>query len=149
MPSGIAARDGAERGSIVPFVLLVTAIAVLMVCGGITASSAFLAQREVHSVCDGAALAAANAVDEGQYYGTDSPDAVPLSQQSVTAAVADYLGDASDPDGPITTWTAQTDGRSVEVVCSRFVSLPFAAVFLGGRDLERTATAAARSPFIP
>lgn len=138
-----------EAGSIVPFVLLCFGIAVLMVCGGITASAAFLAQRDVQSLCDGAALAAANAVDEGQYFGPGGDGAVPLSHQSVNAAVADYLSDATDAGSALATWSAATDGRNVEVVCTRFVALPFAAVFLGGRDLERTAAASARSPVVP
>jgi len=138
-----------ERGSIVPFVLLSFGIALLMVCGGITASAAFLAQRDVQSLCDGAAVAAANAADEGQYFGSGGQDAVPLSQQSVSAAISDHLAAATDPSSALTSWSAATDGRSVEVVCSRFVALPFAEIFLGGRELERTATASARSPVVP
>lgn len=139
----------AERGSIVPFVLLCFLVAALMVCGGITASAAFLAQRDVQSVCDGAALAAANAVDEGGYFGRGGEDAVPLSQESVSAAVADYLVDATDAESALASWSVSTDGRNVEVVCTRFAVLPFADIFLGGEPLERTAEAAARSPFVP
>lgn len=138
-----------ERGSIVPFVLLCFCVAALMVCGGITASAAFLAQRDVQSVCDGAALAAANAVDEDGYFGAGGDDAVPLSQDSVSAAVADYLADATGADLALAAWSVNTDGRNVEVVCTRYAALPFADIFLGGEPLERTATASARSPFVP
>src|SRR4051812_34875376 len=54
----------AERGSTLPFVLVCWLVAVLMVFGAIAASDAFLEQQEVQSVCDGAALAAANSTDE-------------------------------------------------------------------------------------
>lgn len=128
----------------IPFVLLSFGIALVMVCGGITASVAFLEQRDVQSLCDGAAVAAANEIDEGQYFGTSGRDAVPLSQESVTAAVADYLTVAGDG---LDTWSTSTDGRSVQVVCTRHVLLPFAAMFLGGAEVERTAVASARSPF--
>lgn len=130
----------------VPFVLLSFSIALLMVCGGITASVAFLEQRDVQSLCDGAAAAAANEVDEGQYFGTSGRDAVPLSQESVNSAVAAYIQSASEG---LDAWTTTTDGRSVEVVCTRYVALPFDGMFLGGKQLERTAVASARSPFSP
>ncbi|MBA2417286.1 MAG: hypothetical protein H0V64_15665 [Geodermatophilaceae bacterium] len=135
-----------ERGSMVPFVLLSFGIATVMVCGGITASVAFLAQRDVQSLCDGAAVAAANEIDESQYFATSGRDAVPLSQASVNAAVAEYLAAASDG---LDAWSTSTDGRSVQVICTRYVMLPFAALFLGGKELERTAVASARSPFSP
>lgn len=130
----------------VPFVLLSFGIALVMVCGGITASVAFLEQRDVQSLCDGAAAAAANEIDEGQYFGTAGRDAVPLSQESVTTAVAGYLQSAGEG---LDAWSASTDGRSVQIVCTRYVALPFAGMFLGGKELERTAVASARSPFSP
>ncbi len=135
-----------ERGSTVPFVLLSFGIALVMVCGGITASVAFLEQRDVQSLCDGAAAAAANEIDEGQYFATSGQDAVPLSQDSVTSAVADYVASAGEG---LDSWMASTDGRSVQVVCTRYVLVPFAGMFLGGHKLERTASASARSPFTP
>jgi len=141
-----ADNHAAERGSLVPFVLLSFLIALVMVCGGITASVGFLEQRDVQSLCDGAAVAAANAVDEGRYFATSGQDAVPLSQESVNSAMADYLTSASEG---LDAWSTSTDGRSVEVVCTRFVVLPFAALFLGGNEVERTAVASARSPFSP
>lgn len=130
----------------VPFVLLSFGIALVMVAGGITASVGFLEQRDVQSLCDGAAVAAANEIDEGQYFGTAGRDAVPLSQESVTAAVSGYVASAAEG---LDAWSASTDGRSVRLVCTRYVLLPFAALFLGGNEVERTAVASARSPFSP
>lgn len=135
----------------VPFVLLSFLIAALMVCGGITASVAFLEQRDVQSLCDGAAIAAANEIDEDGYFGAAGGDAVPLSQQSVSAAVADYLSVATATENApaLQTWSASTDGRNVSVVCTRYVDLPFNEIFLAGGTLERTAVASARSPYQP
>lgn len=129
--------------------LLSFSLALLMVCGGITASAAYLAQRDVQSVCDGAALAAANAVDEGEYFGVGGREAVPLTEGSVAQAVDDYVRAATTADPTPTTWSSATDGRTVEVVCTRFVAVPFDEIFLGGRELERTASASARSPYVP
>ena len=58
-------RDAAaaERGSTLPFVLVCWTVAALMAFGAIAASDAFLEQQEVQSVCDGAAIAAANRTD--------------------------------------------------------------------------------------
>ena len=56
-------RDDAERGSTLPFVLVCWTVAALMAFGAIAASDAFLEQQELQSVCDGAALAAANRTD--------------------------------------------------------------------------------------
>lgn len=130
----------------VPFVLLSFLIALVMVCGGIAASVAFLEQRDVQSVCDGAAVVAANQIDEGGYFQLPSGDTVPLSDQSVNAAVGGYLGSA---DQGMHSWSASTDGRSVRVVCTRYVDIPFNNVFLAGAQLERTAIAVARAPFQP
>jgi len=117
-----------------------------MVCGGITASVAFLAQRDVQSLCDGAAVAAANGIDEAGYFGSSGNAAVALSEASVAAAVQDYLAVAGQG---LDNWAASTDGRTVELVCTRFVEVPFAAVFLGGAPLERSAVASSRSPYLP
>ncbi len=130
----------------VPFVLLSFSIAIVMVCGGITASVGFLEQRDVQSLCDGAAVAAANEIDEAGYFASAGRAAVPLSEQSVAEAVADYVASASEG---LDSWSTSTDGRSAQVVCTRYVLLPFAAIFLGGNEVERTARASARSPFSP
>lgn len=135
-----------DAGSMLPFVLLCFCLAALMVTGGIAASVAFLAQRDVQSLCDGAAVAAANGIDEPGYFGAAAARDVPLADATVRAAVGDYLGRVPDV-AALTSWGTATDGRSVEVVCTRYVDIPFAAVFLGGRQLERTATASARAPY--
>lgn len=137
---------GADRGTLVPLVLVCFGVALMMVCGGITASVAFLAQRDVQSLCDGAAIAAANGLDEAGYFQTSGRSAVVLSEASVASAVGDYLAVAGQS---LDDWRASTDGRTVELVCTRFVEVPFAALFLGGHALERTAVASARSPYRP
>jgi uncharacterized membrane protein len=132
-----------ERGSTLPFVLVSWTVAALMVLGAIAASDAFLEQQEVQSVCDGAALAAANSTDEGLVY-TDGLGAdLPLTPASTRAAVADQLaagGTALDA------WSAETDGAEVTVRCTRYVDIAFGWLFLGGEPLERSAVASVRAP---
>jgi len=135
-----------DRGSITPLILLCFLIAALMVMGATAAGSAFLAQRDLQAVCDGAAVRAANAADEsGAYSAAPGLSALPLSEASVQAAVADYrsTGYATDPT---LIMTAATDGQQVTVGCHRVVRLPFGAVFGQSAGLPRDAVARARAP---
>ena len=135
-----------ERGSTLPFVLLCWLVAALMVFGAIAASDAFLEQQEVQSVCDGAALAAAESADEAAVYTAGVGDQLPLTETGAQAAIARHLAaDGSRLDS----WSAQTDGAEVTVRCTRYTDIAFGWLFLGGRPLERTAVAGARSPTAP
>jgi Flp pilus assembly protein TadG len=120
-------------------------IAALMTFGGIAASDAFLEQVDVQTVCDGAALAAANEAAPGSAYsGEEGISAgLPLDQQTANAAIADYLADGgTDLDA----WSATITGVEVTVTCSRDVQIAFGWLFLAGGSLERTAVASAAAP---
>lgn len=133
-----------ETGSSLPFILLCWLVAALMAFGGIAASHAFLEQADVQSVCDGAALAAANQVDPGSAYSTAGLAAgLPLREQTATAAVVDYLADGGTE---LDSWSATTSGVEVTVVCTRNVEIAFGWLFLAGARLERTAVASATAP---
>ena len=136
-------RGDAERGSTLPFVLVCWLVAALMVLGAIAASDAFLEQQEVQAVCDGAALAAANQADEAAIYTGGLGTELPLTRATAQAAVADQLGAGGTA---LDAWSAETDGAEVTVRCTRFVDIAFGWLFLGGEQLERTATASARAP---
>jgi uncharacterized membrane protein len=138
-------RDS-ERGSTLPFVLVCWLVAALMAFGAIAASDAFLEQQEVQSVCDGAALAAANRTDEAVVYTSGVGTELPLTRTTAQAAVADQLADGGTL---LDAWSAQTDGAEVTVVCTRYVDIAFGWIFLGGEPLERTATASAQAPTAP
>ena len=140
-----AGGDG-ERGSTLPFVLLCWLLAALMAFGAVAASDAFLEQREVQSICDGAALAAADRTDEGAVYAGGVGAALPLTPASTQAAVADHLA----ADGArLDSWSTSTDGTEVTVRCTRRAEIAFGWLFLGGRPLDRTAVASARAPTVP
>jgi uncharacterized membrane protein len=139
-------RRNGERGSTLPFVLVCWAVAALMAFGAIAASDAFLEQQEVQSVCDGAALAAANRADEAVVYSNGVDGDLPLTRATAQAAVADQLADGRTA---LDSWSAQTDGAEVTVRCTRYVQIAFGWLFLGGGPLERTATASARAPTLP
>lgn len=132
-----------EEGSTLPFVLVCWLVAALMAFGAIAASDAFLEQRRVQSVCDGAALAAANQTDEGTVYRDGVGSTLPLTRATAEAAVADQL---SDGGSRLDAWSASTDGVEVTVRCTRSVEIAFGWLFLAGQQLERTAVASARAP---
>ena len=135
-----------ERGSTLPFVLVCWTVAALMAFGAIAASDAFLELQEVQSVCDGAAIAAANRTDESVVYSRGVGGELPLSRATAQAAVADQLADGGTA---LDAWSAETDGAEVTVRCTRYVEIAFGWLFLGGQPLERTATASARAPTLP
>jgi hypothetical protein len=132
-----------EEGSTLPFVLVCWLVAALMAFGAIAASDAFLEQQEVQSICDGAALAAADQADESVVYTQGVGASLPLTRSTAESAVADQLADAASP---LDAWSAETDGTEVTVRCTRNVHIAFDWLFLGGRPLERTAVASARAP---
>ena len=132
-----------EAGSTLPFVLVCWLVAALMVLGAIAASDAFLEQQEVQSLCDGAALAAANEADEAAVYAQGVGAELPLTRVTTEAAVADQLTDAG---ALLDAWSVETDGAEVTVRCTRSVPIAFGWLFLGGQPLERTAIASARAP---
>lgn len=135
-----------EAGSTLPFVLVCWLVAALMGLGAIAASDAFLEQQEVQSICDGAALAAANQADEAVVYAQGVGAELPLTRAAAEAAVADQLADAGVA---LDSWSAETTGAEVTVRCTRSVPIAFGWLFLGGEPLERTAVASARAPTIP
>lgn len=119
-------------------------IAALMAFGGIAASDAFLEQVDVQTVCDGAALAAANELSPaGAYSGSGVSAGLPLDQGTANAAIADYLADGGTS---LDSWTATTTGVEVTVTCSRQVEIAFGWLFLANDLLDRTAVASARAP---
>lgn len=139
-----------DRGSTLVLMIGCFMLAGVLLTGGIAASAAFLAQRDLQSMCDGAAIAGAQAFERPEA-GTEVGDSLPLSQDAVVEAVADYAVDrygAVAAEVTEVTMSASTDGRLVRVTCSRVVHIPFEDLFSPG-GLERTAVAEARSPLIP
>lgn len=115
--------------------LLVTAMLAIVVTD---VSAVFLARRSVASAADGAALAAAQRVDEEAVYTATSPlDELPLGD--VMTTVADYQQSA-DPSGSTQLSASLVDAGTVEVQGSRVVDLPLIG-FLGVGPVTVHATA--------
>ncbi len=57
-----------ERGSISLFILGLSLVAMLLVAGAVAVTSAHLSRMRLLDVADGAALSAANALDDAAYH---------------------------------------------------------------------------------
>lgn len=131
-----------DAGTMIPMIMMCFVLAATFVCVSIAASAAFLAQRDLAGACDGAALAAANAFSRADAGRSD--DSLPLSPESVDAAVGEYAARLEQPDR--TSMRAETDGRVVTVSCRRTVRIPFGALLGHADGIDRAAVARARSP---
>jgi Putative Flp pilus-assembly TadE/G-like len=133
----------ADDGSTIPLVLGFFLIGLLVVAGAVLASDAYTKQRDLQSICDGAALAAANAVDSRTARTQPLSQALPLA--GVQQATETYL--ARDPDRAEVSIRAAVaaDGRTVMADCRRHTRLAFGSVIGRGDGIEQHATAHARS----
>jgi hypothetical protein len=90
---GLARRllrsTAADRGSTIPLILGFFLIGLLAVAGAVLASDAFTRQRDLQSICDGAAVAGANAIDSPAARTRPLSTTLPLA--AVQAAVQRYL----------------------------------------------------------
>ena len=135
-----------EEGSITPLILGLTVIAMLLIAGTVAVSSAHLSRMRMLDVADGAALSAANALDDTAYR-KGVGDSVPLSNASVQERAADYVGSRPRP-GSILAWrlapgTGTPDGRSAVVALTGEAELPMIGPAL--RELGVSVTISVRS----
>ena len=115
-----------DRGSTIPLILGFFLIGLLMVAGAVMASDAFTHQRDLQSVCDGAAVAGANAIDAPAARTQELAATLPLA--AVQAAVESYL--AEDPGrGAVSVQAAvSADGSTVLADCRSHTQLAFAGI---------------------
>jgi hypothetical protein len=143
-----------EDGSISLLILGLTLIAMLLVAGTVAVTSAHLSRMRLLDLADGAALSAANALDESAY-DQGVGESVPLSNASVQQRAATYLGSRPRP-ARVTQWrlapgTGTPDGRTAVVVIVGEAELPMIGPAL--RDLGVSVTirveSRARSDVLP
>ena len=126
-------------------------IAAVLVLLAIDAADLFLVRRQLASLADGAALAAAQAADRAAIYQGDGCY-LPLAQGPARADVDAYL--AGTADTAVLAVTVAADSRTVTVTLGRRVSLPLRGL-LGVIDprwahgVPVSAAASARAPYLP
>lgn len=136
------ARRG-DEGSVLVLTLGLVAVLLLLVGVVVDVSAVVLAKRSLAAAADGAAVSAAQALDEAVFRAQGPAAGVPLSEAGVQDRVAAY------PVTPGVVLVGRVDGGLVAVVTgSRTVRLPFAG-WLGVGDVAVEAVARARSPLLP
>ena len=151
-PMGRRGRE--EAGSISLFILGLSVIAMLLIAGTVAVTSAHLTRMRLLDVADGAALSAANALDDSAYE-RGVGESVPLSNRSVQERAASYVGSRPRPssvsDWRLAAGTGTPDGRTAVVVIVGDARLPMVGSVL--RDLGVSVTirveSRARSDVVP
>jgi Flp pilus assembly protein TadG len=134
-----------DTGSTIPLILGFFLIGLLVVAGSVTASDAFTKQRDLQSICDGAAIATANSLDLAAARGSLSElHALPLG--GLQDAAEAYLQRDSGRDGAtVVVVDVSTDGV-VTLSCRRRTRLAFAGLFGFGAGIDQSTSSSARSP---
>ncbi|MBV9821983.1 MAG: hypothetical protein JO144_07020 [Actinobacteria bacterium] len=116
-----------DRGSTIPLILGFFLIGLLVVAGAVLAGDAFTRQRDLQSVCDGAAVAGANAIDAPAARTRQLVTELPLA--AVQAAVQRYLAaDAGRASVQVEAALA-ADGSTVLADCRSHTRPAFAGLF--------------------
>jgi Flp pilus assembly protein TadG len=160
-----------DDGSVMILMIFFAVIVAGLVTVIVDASTVFLAQREMQSTADGAALAAVQHADLPTVYGGTLGDQLPLSSAEVQAVAAAYstapariphecaassyqLVGAQSGGGGNAATGLQPDGQTVRVELTCKVPLPFvslvAGAFTDGVTIREVASArSAVSPVAP
>ncbi|WP_404381536.1 pilus assembly protein TadG-related protein [Knoellia locipacati] len=115
-------------------ILVLTMVCTLLVTGVVAVTSVHLSRMQLLDVADGAALAAANALDDTAYQ-RGVGDAVPLSDTTVREAAADYVARRPVPQTMVT-WglgadSGTPDGELAVVQMSCVAKVPLVGWLLG------------------
>jgi len=134
-----------DRGSTLPLILGFFLVALLVTAGSVAASDAFVQQRNLQDVCDGAVTdAAATAIDLERGHPVEAGSALRFGD--VQQAVAAYL--ARDPSraNVHVRIALSADARTLTLTCRQTSKIAFGAMFGKGAGVTHTATSSARAP---
>jgi uncharacterized membrane protein len=134
-----------DQGSTLPLVLGFFLVALLMIAGSVAAGDAFVQQRGLQDVCDGAAAAAAaSGVDLGRGGALQHEQALQFGD--VQRAVDGYL--ARDPSRHSVQVSAalSADARTLTLTCVQTERIVFGAMFGKGDGVHHRVTSSARAP---
>lgn len=140
-------RVRGDRGSVLLLVVGLFAVALLLVGVVVNVSAVILARRSLVGAADGAALSAAQALDEQVFYERGVAGGVPLSEQGVRERVAAYAELAAPGQPGLSLSGRVEDGYTAVVLARRTVTLPFGG-WLDLTAVDLTAEARASSPLV-
>jgi hypothetical protein len=141
----------ADRGSTIPLVIGFFVVAGMLVAASVALGDAFVQQRGLQDLCDGAAAAAvaqATNLDreiDATDYGS-GPQALTLSR--IEPAVTGYLDRDVHRSGVRIRAELSPDGTRLTLSCRRTSRLAFGALFGHGR-VEHATTSSARAAVRP
>lgn len=138
-------RTKDDRGTTIPLILGFFIVALITVAGAVAAGDAFVQQRGLQDVCDGAAAAGAAGganLDRGAALASGPA----LQFGDVQRVVDDYL--ARDPGRHAVQIQARlsADARTLQLTCTETSPIAFGAMFGRGGGVRHVATSAARAP---
>lgn len=142
-----------EQGTITVYVLGLAMVMMMLIAGTVAVTSAHLARMRLLDVADGAALSAANALDDSAYR-SGVGASVPLSDASVRQRAAAYVGGHERPTGVVAwrlgTGTGSPDGRTAVVDLTGEAELPMVGAALRELGVRITihVTSRARSDLV-
>lgn len=137
-----------ERGSTIPLILGFFVLALLVIGGAVALGEAFVQQRDLQDVCDGAAAAAASAVDlergAGRADGAGPADGAGLRFAAVEPAVRAYLSRDGRRAGVRVHARLSADRRRLTLRCEQTTPLALGALVGRGR-VHHVATSSVRA----
>ena len=139
-------RPRGDDGTVLLLVLGLTGILLLAVALVVNVSAVVLAKRALASAADGAAVSAAQALDEQALYAAGLDGGIPLDEGEAAARVAAYRADALATQ-PGLQLSVAIDGRTAIVRATRTLTLPLAILSTGPVTVQ--AEARARAPLAP
>ncbi|MGH3426240.1 MAG: pilus assembly protein TadG-related protein [Mycobacteriales bacterium] len=146
MPSIPPWRLHGDDGSMLPLILGCVLIVVVMIMGFTAATSAFLAQRDLESICDGAAEWAAGAVNTDAVSTAErAPDVLPISAESAQAAVTEYQNRFYAHEASLH-MRVTSNGGTLKVACEQTVKIAFGGFFGYRNGSRRTTDSSINSP---
>jgi uncharacterized membrane protein len=129
--AGLWSCPDRERGQISILIVGFTVVALILVVGGVDVTAVQLARARLLDAADGAALDAADSLDEPGAYGRGFDDAVRLTDATVQQAAAGYLAAQPKPTGVsswgIVTGTGAPDGQTAVVRLQGQATIPVLA----------------------
>jgi uncharacterized membrane protein len=139
----VRTRD--DRGTTIPLILGFFIIALITVAGAVAAGDAFVQQRGLQDVCDGAAAAGAASaanLDRGAALASERS----LQFADVQSVVDGYLARDSGRGAVHIQASLSADTRTLQLTCTEKAHIAFGAMFGKGDGIHHVARASARSP---
>jgi hydroxyacyl-ACP dehydratase HTD2-like protein with hotdog domain len=138
-------RPRSDGGSTIPLILGFFLVGLLVVGGSVAAADAYVQQRGLQDVCDGAAAAAAaSALRLNRDTELGAGERARLAEAA--QAVAGYLAEDRSRSAVRASTGLSADARTVELTCTETSTIAFGAMFGKPHGVHHTVHSAARAP---